>query len=105
VTSPHFSLSRLMNRPSFGPNPLHTSLPAGAFGKGAFMVRSGCHHAPAAAVRTPDSRTRQVASLEPAAFTGTRPTWTDLAVASGRPTCCIRFQKSRKACIGVLIVV
>jgi hypothetical protein len=46
------------------------------------MVRSGCHHAPAAAVRTPDSLTRQVASLEPAAFTGTRPTWTDLAVAS-----------------------
>jgi hypothetical protein len=50
------------------------------------MVRSGCHHAPAAAVGTPDSRTRQVVSLIPAAFTGTRPTWTDLAVAS-MPKC------------------
>jgi hypothetical protein len=46
------------------------------------MVCCGCHQAPAAAVGTPDNRTQQVVSLIPAAFTGTRPTSTDLAVAS-----------------------
>jgi hypothetical protein len=49
---------------------------------GVKMVCCGCHQAPAAAVGTPDNRTRQVVSRIPASFTGTRPTWTDLAVAS-----------------------